>query len=59
MTTNKNLQPLEPLSILFADDEKELQEIARLELPFYDIELQSVPMVTQLSLRSKKTRLIA
>ena len=35
MTTNKNLQPLEPLSILFADDEKELQEIARMELPFY------------------------
>ena len=35
MTTNKNLQQPEPLSILFADDEKELQEIARMELPFY------------------------
>jgi len=35
MTTKTNLPSPESLSILFADDEKELQEIARLELPFY------------------------
>jgi two-component system NtrC family response regulator len=40
MTINKNLQSPDPvspdsLSILFADDEKELQEIARIELPYF------------------------
>jgi two-component system NtrC family response regulator len=35
MTTTMNSQSPESLSILFADDEKELQEIARIELPFY------------------------
>jgi len=35
MTTKTNSPSPESLSILFADDEKELQEIARMELPFY------------------------
>lgn len=35
MTTIKNLPLPDSLSILFADDEKELQELARLELPHF------------------------
>jgi DNA-binding NtrC family response regulator len=35
MTTTKNSPSPESLSILFADDEKELQELARMELPHY------------------------